>query len=88
MAFILRDLQQLATSPSGITAWAYRTADSAADVLAKGYFDGAASLMRAGDRIAVFATGGKANTHMDMGVDLAGKATVRVALLASAPPVR
>lgn len=81
--FVLRDLQQLATTPTGMSAWGYRTTDSEAEVTAKGYFNGAASRVRPGDRIHCFTTGGPNNGHFDLAVTYVAKTTVNVSVLAA-----
>lgn len=81
--FNLRDLQQLSVTPTGMTAWGYRTTDSASEVKAKGYFNGAASRVRPGDRIYCFTEGGPNNGHFDLAVTYAAKTTVNVAVLAA-----
>jgi hypothetical protein len=50
MAYLSKDLS-VAWYANGTTGWHYTTADTAAQVLAPGYFNAAADMLRVGDTI-------------------------------------
>jgi hypothetical protein len=56
MAFAIRNLSVLAYA-QGFTLWHYKAA-ALADVCARGFFDGAADMMAAGDMVLVSAADG------------------------------
>ena len=51
MAYSKSDLIALGYGPGAATVWMYRTNDTLADVMAAGYFNGAAELLKVGDLI-------------------------------------
>lgn len=59
MAFLLKDLGQIATAPNGMSLWSYRTSDVATDIDTAGYFNAARALLKVGDVIfTMTSTGG------------------------------
>jgi hypothetical protein len=57
MAFAIRNLSVLAYA-QGFTLWHYKTAALLAEVCSRGFFDGAADMMAAGDMVLVSAADG------------------------------
>jgi len=51
MAFLIKDFGQIATAPSGMSLWSYRTPDVATDIDTAGYFNAARTLLKVGDVI-------------------------------------
>lgn len=67
MAYQSKDLSVLAYA-NGFTSWHYITADAPTDLIAPGYFNGAADLMRAGDLLTINAGYGAAPANFMLSV--------------------
>ncbi len=85
MAFQNKDLSVLAYA-NGFTSWHYITADAPTEVIAPGYFNGAADLMRAGDLLTINAGYGAAPANFMLSVTSNSQGVPVVAPLWS-PPV-
>ena len=57
MAFAIRNLSVLAYA-QGFTLWHYKSVAALAEICARGFFDGAADMMAAGDMVLISAADG------------------------------